>query len=184
MFKRRNGVIAFLVVAVMLLGVGFAALTDTLTINGTGNAQQTALETTFDSYVGFSDYAAGTCTVAAVADKTNVDYATLPDVVTFEATGFTKIDDQVVAIYTVKNTHPDLGANIPATLTATVADKTANTGHSNYFSATAVPNVTYLAPNGGEATVTVTLTMIHTPIDTSDVTVSVEFEAEAVDLIA
>ena len=37
MKNRRNVVVAFLVCAVMLLGVGYAALTDTLTIAGQAN---------------------------------------------------------------------------------------------------------------------------------------------------
>ena len=174
MLKRRNAVLAFLLVAVMLLGVGFAALSNELSIGGTANATQAQLDATFKDQIGFSSFVADTCNAATVTS--NTDFTDLPDAVSFTATGFTQNGDYVTAKFTITNNHPDLAATIPSTLTATVGGDEAR-----YFSATATPSATTINADGGTATVTVVVTMEHTPIDDADATITVSFNAEAVD---
>ena len=80
MLKRRNAVLAFLLVAVMLLGVGFAALSETLTVTGTAAVQvasdvpgeQTPAEKEYDEDIYFTNVAAadGTKGVTAELDTT------------------------------------------------------------------------------------------------------------------
>ena len=54
MKNRKIVVVAFLVAAVMLLGVGYAALTDTLTIIGNAHIDVDTANKTFDEKVYFS----------------------------------------------------------------------------------------------------------------------------------
>lgn len=57
MKNRKTVVVAFLLVAVMLLGVGYAALTDTLTIVGNATIDMTGAQSNFDEKIYFSDAA-------------------------------------------------------------------------------------------------------------------------------
>ena len=61
MKNRRNVVVAFMLVAVMLLSIGYAALTDTLDITGSADVNQSAAEEAFNEDIYFS---------AAVANQT------------------------------------------------------------------------------------------------------------------
>ena len=54
MKNRKLVVVAFLLVSVMLLGVGYAALTDVLTISGQGNFSTSAADNQFKEDVYFS----------------------------------------------------------------------------------------------------------------------------------
>ena len=53
MKNRRTVVVAFLLVAVLLLGVGYAALTDVLDITGTADIDQAAAESSFNEDIYF-----------------------------------------------------------------------------------------------------------------------------------
>jgi hypothetical protein len=61
MKNRKTVVMAFLLVAVMLLSVGYAALTDVLDITGSADVNQSAAEEAFNEDIYFS---------AAVANQT------------------------------------------------------------------------------------------------------------------
>ena len=88
MKTRRFTVVAFLLAAVMIIGIGFANLSDLLTINGTINTNQPAANAAFDEKVYFSDAVADlnagestTTNEASVVSSTNVldnnDFASL-----------------------------------------------------------------------------------------------------------
>lgn len=72
MFKRRSVIAAFLVVALLAVGVGFAAVSDTLSIGGMLQATKSGAETQFDVDVKFGQ-AVGTlpnnCTVTLSDDE-------------------------------------------------------------------------------------------------------------------
>lgn len=103
MTKRRSIIALFLAVAILALGVGYATLTDTLTVKGTINSPA------FDKNVYFSaksvtttnaDGAAITadCVLSAPTDNEGNDKATI------EITGgFDAQDDQVKVVLTIKN---------------------------------------------------------------------------------
>jgi len=55
MKNRKTVVVAFMLCAVMLLGVGYAAFTDTLTVTGTIVADLKQAEVNYDANVYFSD---------------------------------------------------------------------------------------------------------------------------------
>ena len=68
MKNRKTIVVAFLLVAAMLLGVGYAALTDTLTIIGNAHIDVDTANKTFDEKVYFSDAEATSSTGTGTKD--------------------------------------------------------------------------------------------------------------------
>ena len=54
MKKRRTFIVSMLLVAALALGIGYAALSDTLDINGTADVNQSQAEADFDLNVYFS----------------------------------------------------------------------------------------------------------------------------------
>lgn len=102
MKKRRNIIGAFVICALLCLGIGYSALTDTLTINGTvsGNGNDTIHdETQFD--VDFTG-----CSIESNTNKSRITatpvYNAGDDEATLTITGLTVKNDTVVAHYTVK----------------------------------------------------------------------------------
>ena len=69
MKNRRNIVIAFMLCAVMLLGVGYAAVSDALDILGTAEINAGNVQSAFDTNVYFSSAHANTYTTGATPDK-------------------------------------------------------------------------------------------------------------------
>jgi len=159
MFKRKNVVIAFLLVAVLVMSVGFAAVSVNLKVNAKATTGEDALDNAFESLVGFTASQLGTCKGATVTgNEATYDYE---NEVSFTASGFAKKGDTAVVVFTVTNDHPDLAADLSA-ISVTPADNV-------NFKATAELSANELAADGGTATVTVTVEMIETP--TADVTV-------------
>ena len=52
--KNRKGLISLMLVAVLLLGIGYAALSDTLDITGSADVNQSAAEEAFNEDIFFS----------------------------------------------------------------------------------------------------------------------------------
>jgi hypothetical protein len=84
MKNRKFVVVAFLLVAVLLLGVGYAALSDTLDITGSADVNQSAAEEAFNEDVYFSAAVANEDGNTASINGDNNDKAS------FTATGFTR----------------------------------------------------------------------------------------------
>ena len=97
MKNRKTIIVAFLLVAALCLGIGYAALTDTLNINGTANISKSAAETEFDEDVYFTSASGNGCS-AAIADGNKPDAATLTI-----TDGIGVLGDYVTATYTVQN---------------------------------------------------------------------------------
>lgn len=142
--KNKKLVIAAIVVAaIVILGVAYAAISNiSLNINGTAAASPS--QSNF--IVGFT----GTPTVTggATAKLTDDKNATMT------VTGLTAKGDKATATYTVKNSSPDLTANL------TVTNTNSNT---DYFKVTQTVTPASLA-KGASATVTVTVELLKTPI--------------------
>ena len=100
MKNRKTVVIAFLVVAAMILGVGYAALTDTLSIIGNAHIDIDSANKTFDEKVYFSAAEAtsstGTGTTADVASYT-------PDDATYTANKLATVGEESVFTFTITN---------------------------------------------------------------------------------
>ena len=117
MFKRRNGVLAFLMAAVLLLGVGYAALTDTLTVAGSAAAQisgENGASAAFDEDVYFSTATPAVESVSATIDSTK-------DKITITVpAGVLKLKDETTVINaTIKNDSKDHAAKVTLQNTST-----------------------------------------------------------------
>lgn len=195
MKNKRNVLLAFLVVCFLCLGIGYAALTDVLTINGTVNVDvvgdpddpaDTPIEELFDESLGWTKVVLTSKTAGnawsvknttdganGVIDNTGIVYDYL-DTVCFDVSGFVKPNDNVVLTYTIGNKHPDLSAKITK-----VAPEIVGSGAQYFEVETNITNDTVAAKS--ETTVTVTVTMVRTPTDDKEATITLAYNAEAVE---
>ena len=178
MKNRRTVVVAFLLVAVLLLGVGYAALTDTLTIIGNAHIDLSAAENTFDSKIYFSDAKAtsttGTGTTADTASHT-------PDDATFTANKLAVVDEISVFTFTITN---DSNVDAEITVASTKLSGAENPSNSNTekFEVTyAYPQGTTIAADGGTITVVVTVKVIDPVTSATSATFGIELTATTVD---
>ena len=159
MKNRKTVVVAFLLVAVMLLGVGYAALTDVLDINGSADVSQEAAQDAFDEDIYFSSaivkegYEADGKNTASVAQSD-------PDQANFTADGLKGDGDKAIFIFTIKNDN-----DVPAVVQPSFAAD----GNSNpeYFNVSSDWNgQSKTIPAKSELTYTLTVELRKTP--TSD----------------
>ena len=100
MKNRKSIIAAFLVIAVMLFSVGYAALSDKLDINGTSDANLSAAQKNFDTDVYFSAAVANNeGNVASIAEGDN-------DMASFTANTLAKKGDKVSFTFTITNNSP------------------------------------------------------------------------------
>ena len=167
MRNRRTVVVAFLLVAVLLLGVGYAAVTDVLDINGTADVNQSAAQDAFDEDIYFT---------GAVANMDG-DYASVDtndsDLANFTVNSLNGQGDYATFTFTITN-DGDLDAVVTPTL--------AQDGNTNaeYFRVTSDWNATAKTIAAGEnATYTVTVELLKTPTDTIHGAFHIELHAVA-----
>ncbi len=97
MKTRRIAIIAFTLIAALTIGVGYAALSDTLSINGTATLSHSEAEEQFDVEVYFSAVGA-TSSCAAEIDTDD------PDIATITITdGMAVVGDKATATFTITN---------------------------------------------------------------------------------
>ena len=163
--KKTSKVIAmFVVLAVLAIGVGYAAIQNvTLNITGTAAADpsQSNFKVVFTGTPEKSD--AQKITEASIAsDNINA---------TMTVEGLTTKGESVTATYTIQNTSADLSATLGQTFT---------NSNTEYFSVTPVLKDTSLT-SGEATTMAVTVTLIKTPIQAAVSTnIGVQIEAEPV----
>lgn len=167
MKKRRTLIISLLLVAALTLGIGYAALTDVLDINGTADVNQTAAEEAFDLDVYFYDAVAGNAEdLASIVDGDN-------DMASFTANSLKGAGDTATFTFTIKNV---------SDLEATVTPSLAADGNTNaeYFTITSDWNAQpKVIAAGGTETYTITVTLIKTPTETIHGAFHIELTAVA-----
>lgn len=155
MKNRRNVVIAFMIVAVMLLGIGYAALSDTLDITGSADVNQSAAEEAFNEDVYFSAAVANQDGNTASVNADNNDKAS------FTANTLKGKGDKVTFTFTIMN-----NGDVAATVTPKLNDSLGNT-NPEYF---AISSDWDGQPKDLAAhtsiTYTVTVELIKTPTET------------------
>ena len=166
MKNRRTVVVAFLLCAVMLLGVGYAAVTDVLDINGTADVNP---ESAFNDDIYFS---------AAVANETG-NVASLvdgdPDMANFTVYSLSGQGNAATFTFTIEN-----AGDLDAVVTPTVAQDGNN--HPEYFELFSDWNgqpKTIAA--GTSMTYTLTVKLRQTPPSSLHGVFHIELTAEAVD---
>ena len=168
--KNRKGLIAFLVLAVMLLGVGYAALTDTLDITGSADVNQSAAEEAFNEDIYFSAAVANEDGNTASINADNNDKAS------FTAKTLKGKGDKVTFTFTIKN-DGDVAATVTPKLNATLGNT-----NPEYFSLTSDwDGASKTLAAGGELTYTLTVELLKTPTETIAGSFLVELTAVSVE---
>lgn len=175
MKNRRIVVVAFLLVAALTLGIGYAALTDHLNIIGNAVIDMAGAESTFDSKVYFS--------AAAVTDGDDTkDVASYTaDEATFTANSLAVLGDSATFTFTIKS---ESNVDVEISVAPTKLSGTANPSSSNeeYFKVTyAYPQGTTIAAGGGTITVEVTVEVIKPVTSPTGGTFGIELTATTVE---
>ena len=157
MKNRRITIVAFLLLAALTLGIGYAALSDTLWITGSASVGADAGQDAFENDIYFSKAISDQTRVRAEIDPTDNNKATMT-MVTYEdktQMPLKKVGDQLVATFTVQS-KSDLDAKIKATVTSNA--------NPEYFEVyTNWGDVAQDLLAGKTADVTVTVVLIKTP---------------------
>ena len=148
MSKTNKIIVVALLAAVLLLGVGYAAIQN-ITLNISGTAAADPSQSNFKvMFTGTPEVSDATYVTAGITDDTNA---------TINVAGLTTKGQIVSATYTVQNTSTDLSADL------SVATTNSNTEYFTISSQLAKTSLT-----AGEATtVTVTVELTKTPVSES-----------------
>ena len=178
MKNRKFIVVAFLIVAVMLLGVGYAALTDTLTIIGNAHIDVDTANKTFDEKVYFSDAKASSSTgTGTTADV--VSYAS--DDATYTANRLATVGEKSVFTFTITN-DSNVEALISVNTTKLSGDANPSNSNSDKFTVEySYPDGMTIAKNGGTIDVVVTVTVAEPVTSATSATFGIELTATSVD---
>ena len=187
MKNRKTVVVAFLLVAAMLLGVGYAALTDTLTITGEIGANTSASQTEFDADVYFKS-------TAVTKDDTGNQAASQilegRDDAKITAQHFTVKEQIVIVEYVIANDHAEFNASVAPNVAIDGNVDLDNDGadHDPIFTvswkwddAETGAAGTKLIPAKGSATLYVVIELDETPQEAHAVTFDISFTATAVE---
>lgn len=167
MNKKRTILGGAILVAVLMLGIGYAAI-NAITLKITGTASAEASDANFVvKFDNATDKTTATTGVTATVtgDKT----------ATMNVTGLTAKGDTATATFTIVNESEDLSAQL--------AVKTQTITNEEYFSVNAVVNNTTVltAKQNNTTTATVTVTLNKTPIgEVEEGTINVELLATPV----
>ena len=171
MKNRKIVVVAFLLIAVLLLGVGYAALTDTLTIIGNAHIDVDTANKTFDERIYFSAAEAtsttGTGTTADTASFTADD-------ATYTATKLAVKGEQSVFTFTITNVS-NVDAEITVNTKKLSGDNNPSNSNTEKFTVEySYPQGTTIAKNGGTITVVVTVTLKDVVTSATSATFGIE----------
>lgn len=165
MRNRKTVIVAFMLIACMLMAVGFAALTDTLNIEGDAEVSQINAENAFDDDVYFSAVSSGSGYTAEILSTNN-------DKGNFTVTGLEGKDDVISITFTIQNDN-EFGVNVVVDPTNT------ETTNTEYFECTtSVGDATFSIPAHGSYNVTVNVKLLKTPILAENQTISGTFTLE------
>ena len=154
MKNRKRIVVAFLLVVALVLGVGYAALTDVLSITGTADISAGNAQSAFDEDIYFSD----AVVLDPISSSDKAEVTSDNDVAMFASYGLASKGDVTNFKFTIKN-DSDLDVTISPVLTVVGDDNAvavANTWFSVYSDWNGLPH-TVDANSSIEYTVTVEL---------------------------
>lgn len=146
MKKRRSLITILMVCLISLIGIGYAAITSSLTINGTSNAtpSDSNFSVVFDTT---EDDTVTNCTISNLTETSAT--------VTVDGSKLTTTGDTATATLTINNDSTELGANLVANVTQ---------GSTSFFTVTANLTQSSIAANG-TTTVVVTIQLVKTPTE-------------------
>ena len=164
MKARRSIVIAFLLVAVLVLGVGFAAVSTTLDITGKADVNPDAA---FKQDIYFDSAVANDAGNTAAVNPNDDNKAS------FTANNLSGMGDSASFTYVVKN-DGDLDAKISVTACSV------SIGDTSIFEISTSWDEAQDLAAGGQAEITVTVSLKSTPEESISGSFIVELKAEAV----
>lgn len=165
MKQRKTVIVAFLLAAVLLLGVGYAALTDQLTLSGTAGVLVTDAAQDFDADIYFSKVISGTgCTAEILAD---------PDTgkITVTSGALKAAGNEVIATYTIKS---------ESDLDVTVKQPAITNNNTEHFEVVTSWNGDQTLAAGSTIDVTVTVKLIKTADTDENVEFGLTFDVESI----
>ncbi len=192
MKNRKFVVAAFLLVAAMLLGVGYAALTDELAINGNLGADISIAEAEFDGDVYFGQ---AVIMQDDTGHKANVTYENENDTANITCTAFTTEGNTVKVLLPIYNEHVEFDAKVTPDVTNITIDN-GDADHDPVFSATwewsnasgdalGLHGAKTISKKTGDTSgveyVLVTITLNETPTETHSATFTVNFDVVSVE---
>jgi hypothetical protein len=171
MNKRRSIIATFLIVALLTVGIGYAALSDTLSVTGSASFAQADAIKTFDGDIYFSKALGDPSRVTATIDPADKDKATI----TVLDSILKEVGDEVIVTLTIES-ESDLDVQI----TPTVSNAEGGSVNTEYFSVTTGAAQTLVA--GGTLDYTITIRLIKTNATDADITSNfvVTFQAQSV----
>ena len=182
MKNRKVVVIAFLVVAAMLMGIGYAALTDTLTITGDLKADTSVSQPEFDADIYFSS-------TSIVSDDTGNMAASQilegRDDAKITAQHFTTAGQKVKVKFTIANDSTEFAARLtPTALNVTNGTEGTENEHEAIFDVVwswnenSVDQSTFDLQPGTSKDLWVTIELSVTPTEEHTANFNVQFNAE------
>ena len=178
MKNRKIVVVAFLLVAVMLLGVGYAALTDTLTVIGNAHIDVDTANKTFDERVYFSAAEA----TSSTGSGTTADIASYnTDDATFTANKLALVGEESVFTFTITNdSNVDAVISVASTKLSGV-DNPSNSNADIFTVEYSYPDGMNVAKAGGTIDVVVTVKVNKPVTSATSATFGIELTATSVD---
>lgn len=178
MKNRKIVVVAFLLIAVLLLGVGYAALTDTLTIIGNAHIDVDTANKTFDEKIYFSAAEATSSTGSGTTPDT-ASYTA--DDATFTANKLATVGQKSVFTFTITN-----DSNVDAVISVASNKLSGDTNPSNsntdkFTVEYSYPDGMNITKNGGTIKVVVTVTVKEPVTSATSATFGIELTATSVD---
>lgn len=189
MKRRRSVFVTFVVLALLCLGFGYAALTDQLQIGGSADGagineeNEAIFDIEFDTTVDTTCAATSKNTSGSNKLTATATYgATGEDNGTITITNMRFAGDKVVATFEVKNTSPDATYDARLSATPTLTDAGTNTAEIGTDIKIDAAFDTPVIAQGETSTLTVTITLVNDlllPTDIVDLTISVAISATA-----
>ena len=150
-----------LLALILVLGVGYAAVSEvTLNIDGSATVASEALKVSFNGVTDTEDDGK----VVASSTDNSLDAS-------IQVTNLT-LNEAVSATYTIKNQETDVDANV-------IKKQISNDKPEFFEVTTSVDDSAETITAGGTGTVTVTVRLIKTPIETSDSTANIQIDLTA-----
>ena len=170
MKNRKTVVVAFLLVAVMLLGVGYAALADELELGGTVAVKVEDVSDAFEADIYFSKVISGDGCEATIHDAENGDVKD-GGTITVKANAIKEVGGEVIATYTIKN---------DGDLDATVTPKLLQNSNEEFFDIYSDwQSTAQIIPAKSSKTITVTVKLLKVPTATTGCSFNIELTATA-----
>lgn len=184
MKNRRFAIIAFIAVAILLMGVGYAAISRNLQISGSAHVSAVTLgefDVTFkEALTSQTTYVDenGSNTEGTIPTATTNTIETGKHEVTLSVSGFETVGDTLVLKYEVEYSTIKEGINALLSTPSVVINNTnPDTDTNVYFSATAAFDDSVLSEASPTTILTLTINLVAVPADATFTSITVTFNA-------